>query len=116
MVAAMTDCDPPHGLGVSLRGKPGTVHDVGGDLRPLGVAQRPVRRVRAHGAVPYRLLAADLAVAGQQGVQPAGQAGYVPAAGAAALGFQAGWLLRTADQVGQAMRVVSPGLVELAQQ
>ena len=41
---------------LSMRGQPGPVHDVAGDLRPLLFGEHPVLRGGPDRAVPYRPL------------------------------------------------------------
>ena len=116
-IRRMPDRHPADRLIVlAMRGKPGPVHDIAGDLRPLAIGEDAILRGRSDRAVPHRPLETALAQRGVWLLEQPGQAAEVAAPVLAEHGFQLGRVAPASHQVRVNMRFVAAGPVQVIQQ
>ena len=103
-------------LEFAVRGQPGPVHNIAGDLRPLLFGEHPVLRGGPDRAVPHRPLESVRAQRGVWLLEQPSQATEVAAAILTQRWLQLIWFAPPGDQVRVGMRLVAAGPVQVVQQ
>ena len=101
---------------LTVWGKPGPVHNVAGDLRPLAVGEDAVLRGGADRAMPHRVFVAAPAQCGVWLLEQPGQVAEVAAPVLAERGFQLGRVAPAGHEVRISVCFAAAGPVQVVQQ